>query len=77
MSMDYITLHEKINDFGLDIGYKGFMTLMSNKSSWKLLYGWTVSNVLNVNIDDIFEIINVDKEKKIRENEAWKNKYKK
>lgn len=60
--MEYIELHNKVSTkFGLDLQYKGFMSLMSNKSSWKLLYAHAIADVLNINYTDIFEIVDVKK----------------
>ncbi|AKQ08392.1 hypothetical protein PQE66_gp077 [Bacillus phage PBC2] len=60
--MGYIELHEKASQrYGLDLQYKGFMSLMSNKSSWKLLYAHAIADVLKVNYNDIFEIVDVEK----------------
>ena len=60
--MGYIELHEKTSQrYGLDLQYKGFMSLMSNKSSWKLLYAHAIADVLKINYNDIFEIVDVDK----------------
>lgn len=60
--MEYIELHQKVcTRYGLDLQYKGFMSLMSNKSSWKLLYAHAISDVLNVNYNDIFEIVETNK----------------
>ncbi|UUV46060.1 transcriptional regulator [Bacillus phage vB_BanS-Thrax3] len=60
--MGYIELHEKVSQrYGLDLQYKGFMSLMSNKSSWKLLYAHAIADVLRINYNDIFEIVDVEK----------------
>ena len=79
--MGYNELHEKISDpngkFGLDITYKGFMSLMSNRSSWKLLYAHAITEVLNISINDIFDVVKVDTDKLKREKEEWKEKYQK
>jgi|SRR5690606_488874 len=76
--MGYNELHEKVVDkFGLDLTYKGFMSLMSNRSSWKLLYAHAITEVLNINTNDIFDIVEIDIDKKAKEKEAWKAKYQK
>ena len=79
--MGYIELHEKISDpngkFGLDITYKGFMSLLSNRSTWKLIYAHAITDVLNIGINDIFDVIKVDTEKLAKEKEEWKRKYQK
>lgn len=75
-AMGYIDLYSKVvSQYGLDISYKGFMSLLSNRSSWKLLYAYAIADALNVKIEDIFEVINVDIEKKKKEKEEWKRKY--
>lgn len=77
--MSYIDLHEKVSGshsvYGLDLSYKGFMSLLSNRSTWKLLYAYAIINVLNIGIEDVFDIIDVDIDKKAKEKEEWKKKY--
>ena len=76
--LSYIDFHAKVIDaYGLDISYKGFMSLLTNRSSWKLLYAYAITDVLNIEIDDIFEVIDVDIEKLAKEKEEWKRKYQK
>ena len=74
----YISLYNKIvDDFGLDLTYKSFMGLTDNRSSWKLLYAYSVIKELNIELEDVFELIDVDVDKKIKEKEKWKEKYQK
>lgn len=76
--LSYIDFYEKVVDvYGLDISYKGFMSLLSNRSTWKLLYAWAIVDVLGITIKDIFEIVDVDVNKLIKEKEEWKRKYQK
>lgn len=76
--MSYKELHEKVVDkFGLDLEYKGFMSLMSNRSSWKLLYAHAITEVLNISTNDIFDVVEVDTDKLAKDKEAWKAKYQK
>lgn len=79
--MGYIELYEKVvNLYGensIDITYKGFMSLLSNRSSWKLLYAYVIIDALGVSVNDIFDLIDIDIEKKIKEKEKWKEKYQK
>jgi hypothetical protein len=76
--ISYSELHEKVVDkFGLDITYKGFMSLLSNRSTWKSLYSHAITEVLLVTTNDIFEVVDVDIEKKAKEKEEWKEKYQK
>jgi hypothetical protein len=79
--MSYIELHDKVTDpngkFGLDITYKGFMSLLSNRSTWKLIYSHAITEVLYITTNDVFEVIDIDIEKKVREKEEWKEKYQK
>lgn len=76
--MGYIDLYEKIVEtHGLDLSYKGFMSLLSNRSSWKLLYAYFISESLNTTIEDLFTVVDVDIDKKIKEKNAWKEKYQK
>ncbi|WP_276210497.1 hypothetical protein [Heyndrickxia coagulans] len=74
--MEYIELYRRVKvKYGLDIHYKGFMALLDNRSSWKLLYAWAIVDVLDINPEDIFRIIRVDVEEKIKEKEEWNKKY--
>lgn len=76
--LDYTELYRKIVDkFGLDITYKGFMSLLANTSTWKLLYAWAITDVLLIKTEDIFEVIKVDIEKKAKDKILWKEKYQK
>lgn len=79
--MGYTELYERVvNLYGkdsIDITYKGFMSLLSNRSSWKLLYAYVIIEALNVSVNDIFDLIDVDIEKKIKDKEKWKEKYQK
>lgn len=76
--LSYIDFYEKVVDaYGLDISYKGFMSLLSNRSTWKLLYAWAIVDVLGITVKDIFEIVDVDVNKLAKEKEEWKRKYQK
>jgi hypothetical protein len=66
-----------IEKYGLDLQYKGFMTLLSNKATWKLIYAWCIVEILNIEFKDIFEMVDIDIEKKIKEKEMWKKNYQK
>lgn len=76
--MSYIVFYEKLTYvYKLDITYKGFMSLMDNRSSWKLLYAYAMTDVLNIQISDIFDIVDVDIDEKIRETRKWREDYQK
>lgn len=76
--LEYIELYRRaVEKFGLDISYKGFMQLLSNNSSWKLLYAWAITDILLIKMEDVFDIIKVDVEKKALDREIWKEKYQK
>lgn len=76
--MKHKTLYETIVDrYGLDLSYKGFMALISNRSSWKLLYAWAICDVLGVELERLFEIVDIDVEQKKQEKLEWKEKYEK
>jgi hypothetical protein len=47
---------ELIEEWGLDIKYKFFSSLVKNKqpSSWYMLYGYAIAKQLNVDITDLF-----------------------
>jgi hypothetical protein len=76
--MEYIELHDKVKKkYGLDLTYKGFMSLLKNRSTWKLLYAHAIADILLINYMDIFEIVPVDIEKAKKAKEEWKEKYQK
>lgn len=74
--LGYNELHLKIVDkYQLDLTYKGFMTLLANKSSWKLIYAWAIVDVLFLSMEDVFDIIDIDVEQKAKDIEIWKDRY--
>lgn len=76
--MEYLQLQEKMrDDYGIDLKYKGFMSLLDNHSTWKLVYAWIICEILKVQMTDIFETVQVDVEKKKKEKELWKARYEK
>lgn len=76
--MDYTELYETTKEqYGLDLTYKGFMSLLKNRSNWKLIYAWAIADVLKTNIADLFCMIDIDVDKAIKDKEKWKEKYQK
>lgn len=76
--IDFTALHEMATKkYGLDISYKGFMSLIGNRTSWKLLYAYAIADILDIQISDIFEIVDVDVNEKIRRKKEWREKYQK
>jgi len=76
--LTYSELYERVVEiYGLDLSYKGFMSLLQNKSTWKLLYAYAIAQTLSVSIMDIFELIDVDTDKVFKDREKWKEKYQK
>lgn len=74
--MEYSELHKKAEDrYGLDITYKAYMNLLSNRSTWKLVYAWATAEILDVDIKDIFDIVDVDVDKVVEERKKWEEKY--
>lgn len=62
--LEYIDLYNLIVvKFGIDLSYKGFMSIIAGKATWKLLYAYAIVDVLNIQIMDIFELIEMDVEK--------------
>ncbi|AGI11874.1 hypothetical protein X915_gp095 [Bacillus phage vB_BanS-Tsamsa] len=73
--MDYTELHDKIcKQFGLKISYKGFMNILSNRNSWKFLYAYALCELLKVNSNDIFELVDVDVDAERVERENMKKR---
>jgi hypothetical protein len=79
--LGYNELHERITDpngkYGLDLSYKGFMTVMSNRSSWKLIYAHAITDTLNIDITDIFDVVEIDIDKLAEQKKKWQEKYQK
>lgn len=76
--MEYIELYEKTVDrYGLDLKYKGFMSLLSNRSTWKLLYAHAIADVLNVDYMEVFDIVDIDVKEVAKAKQEWKEKYQK
>lgn len=76
--MEFIQLHKRIEErYGLDLKYKGFMSLLANRSTWKLLYAHAIAEELSIDYKDIFEMVDVDVNKVKKEKEEWKAKYEK
>lgn len=76
--LEYIEFHKKLEDeFQLDLSYKGFMSLLSNRSTWKLLYAHAIATVLNIDYKEIFVVVDVDVDKAKTAKEKWKEKYQK
>lgn len=76
--MDFKELWEILTDekgYGLDITYKGFMSLIANRVTWKTLYSHAIVDVLNLKNSDIFTVVKVDIDEKIKEKEKWKEKF--
>ncbi len=75
-NMDFIELHYTIQEkYGLDLQYKGFMNLIDNRSTWKLLYAHAITQVLGIDYMDIFEVVDINVEKVKIDKERWKEKY--
>lgn len=41
--------------YGLSIKYNNFMELINNNVSWKLVYAFAISDMLEVDINELFE----------------------
>lgn len=57
-NMNFSELHRAIEEkYKLGISYRGFMALINNDSSWKLIYALSIINILNIkDINSIFKI---------------------
>lgn len=74
--ISYRELHDRIVDnFGLDLSYKGFMSAIYNHSTWKLLYAYVIQEALNTPFTEFFDLVQVDKEKRKQEKAEFKRKY--
>jgi hypothetical protein len=74
----FIELFYKVKDkYEFDLSYKGFMSLLDNRNTWKLIYAWAIADVLDVQIGDIFYVVELDVNKIIAERKEWNIKYNK
>lgn len=77
--LEYIEFHDKLtrrdSEYGLDLTYKGFMSLLSNRNTWKLLYAHAICDTLKVSYEDIFDLVDVDIEREKIIKKEWKEKY--
>lgn len=74
--IDYTQFHDEVtNGYGLDMTYKGFMNLLSNRSTWKLIYAWAIAEYLQVEIKDIFNMVEIDVSKAVSKRKKWEEKY--
>lgn len=74
--IDYLTFHSRLVDtYGLDLSYKGFNSLIKNRPAWKLIYAWSIADMLKMQITDLFEPVKIDVQAKIKEKEEWNAKY--
>lgn len=67
--------HEMTTVYGIDISYNGFGSMIRGLNTWKLTYAWVLADMLKVSIEDLFVLIDVDVEKKIKETIEWQKKY--
>lgn len=54
--------------YGIDLKYKGFASLLDNCGSWKLLYAYALSDLMELSIYELFEMKET-KQKKLSEEE--------
>ena len=74
--LTFVELHSRaVTNFGLDLSYKGFMSLLYNQSTWKLLYAYVIQEVLDVPFTEFFELVEIDVEGRKRQKEEFKNRY--
>lgn len=67
--------HEMTEVYGMDITYNGLGSMIRGQNTWKLTYAWIVSDILNYDIKELFSLIDVDVEKKVKERLEWQDKY--
>jgi DNA-binding Xre family transcriptional regulator len=49
--------------YGIDLKYKSLMALLSNKVTWKLLYAVVICQLLDTEINYLFDIVNNNDDK--------------
>lgn len=69
--------HEMTTVYGMDITYNALGSMIRGLNTWKLTYAWVLAEILHVKIEDIFILVNVDVEKKVKERKSWQKKYQK
>ena len=69
--------HEMTTVYGIDISYNGFGSMIRGLNTWKLTYAWVLASILHVQIEDLFMIVDVDIDAKLKERKEWQNKYQK
>lgn len=75
-SMDYTILHDlMVGKYGLDLSYKGFMNLVYNRSTWKLIYAWAISDIIGCDMKEIFEKVELDREEEIEKRKRMNKTY--
>jgi hypothetical protein len=73
---NYVVLHRKLAETGINIKYKNFMNLVHDKIEWKLIYGVALAELLRVRVEDLFHVIEKDNQEPTKfsnkvETEAW------
>lgn len=54
----YKWLHQKINDKGLKIGYRGLCANLNNEvKDWKLITAMIIAEILDVSVEQLFDIV--------------------
>jgi hypothetical protein len=54
-------LYERINvKYELDLKYRGFMNTIKNKNQWKLIYAYAIADLLEVPVEELFEVKEVE-----------------
>lgn len=68
---------EMTETYGIDISYNGFGSMIRGLNTWKLTYAWVLASILHVQIEDLFTIVDVNVEAKLKERKEWQDKYQK
>ena len=64
-------------NYGIDISYNGFGSMIRGLNTWKLTYAWVLSEILSIDMTDLFMLIDIDIDVKLKEKEEWQRKYQK
>lgn len=53
----YKELLERLGYYGIQLQYRGFMSLIQNKVTWKLFYAMALAEVVETTIENLFKIV--------------------
>jgi hypothetical protein len=52
---DFLWLHRKVVEFGVDVKYTTLLSNIRNEVEWKTIYSYSICKVLNVKFEELFD----------------------